>query len=64
MREEQIETLVYFIQDTVGSQEEWAAYGGVSSSLRELNGNLIVKTTPANHRELRKLLEQLRNNRR
>ena len=59
-REEMIEQITALIQDTVGNQPDWAAYGGEVSSLRELNGNLIVKTTPDNHRDMIKLLGQLR----
>mgnify|MGYP003960311867 CR=1 FL=1 len=59
-REEMIEQITQLIQDTVGNQPDWAAYGGEVSSLRELNGNLIVKTTPDNHRDMIKLLGQLR----
>ena len=56
----QITTL---IQDTVGSPTDWAERGGTISSLRELNGNLIVKTTPENHVKLSQLLAQLRETR-
>ncbi len=62
-REMYIEQVVTMIQDTVGEQVEWAAYGGEVSSLRELNGNLIVKTTPGNHREIDRLLIALRGGR-
>ncbi len=59
-REELIEQITTLIQDTIGVQADWAAYGGEVSSLRELNGNLIVKSTPDNHRDIVKLLGQLR----
>ena len=59
-RDERIEALVNLIQDTIGRQDEWAAYGGDVSSLRELNGNLIIKTSPENHLAIRRLLYQLR----
>ncbi len=59
-REEMIEQIVNLIQDTIGKQEDWQAYGGTVSSLRELNGNLIVKSTPDNHRDIIALLGQLR----
>jgi type II secretory pathway component GspD/PulD (secretin)/tetratricopeptide (TPR) repeat protein len=62
-RAEIIEQVVSLIQDTVGRPEEWAALGGDVSSLRELNGNLIIKTTPQNHREVMALLSQLRETR-
>jgi type II secretory pathway component GspD/PulD (secretin)/tetratricopeptide (TPR) repeat protein len=62
-REDLIAEITTLIEDTVGRQEEWAKYGGEVSSLRELNGNLIVKTTPGNHVEISSLLAQLRETR-
>ncbi len=62
-REELIEQIVTLIQDTVGKPEEWATLGGDVSSVRELNGNLIIKSTPQNHREVITLLAQLRETR-
>ncbi len=62
-REELIEQIITLIQDTVGDQEDWGAYGGEIGSLRELNGNLIVKQTPENHRQVIQLLAQLRETR-
>lgn len=59
MREELTELITSMIQDTIGIQSEWQAYGGEISSLRELNGNLIIKTTPANHRDIQRLLRAL-----
>jgi len=59
-REELIEQILTLIQDTVGTPEEWV---DLQSSLRELNGNLIVKTTPDNHRQVIALLGQLRETR-
>ena len=62
-RKELIDQIITLLQDTVGKPDEWAAYGGNISSLRELNGLLIVKTTPENHREISQLLGQLRETR-
>ena len=62
-RSEMIEQIVTLIQDTVGKPEEWAALGGDVSSVRELNGNLIIKSTPQNHRAVIALLGQLRETR-
>ncbi len=62
-RAELIEQITTLIQDTVGTQEEWAVYGGDVSSIRELNGQLIVKSTPENHRAIRDLLTGLRETR-
>ncbi|MCC7145650.1 MAG: hypothetical protein IT443_04320 [Phycisphaeraceae bacterium] len=62
-REEQVTEITTLLQDTVGRQDEWALYGGDQSSVQELNGNLIVKTTPKNHREIMDLLGQIRESR-
>jgi len=62
-RDQLIEQISTLIQDTVGKQEEWASFGGDVSSLRELNGNLIVRSTPENHRQIAGLLSQLRETR-
>ncbi|MEX2215678.1 MAG: von Willebrand factor type A domain-containing protein [Phycisphaeraceae bacterium] len=59
-RSEIIEQLTTLVQDTVGTTSEWAAYGGEVSSLRELNHNLIIKSTPENHRKVQALLAKLR----
>ncbi len=62
-RGELIEQIVNLIQDSIGRQEQWAAYGGDVSSVSELNGQLIVKSTPENHRQIDELLAQLRETR-
>ncbi|MBI1337854.1 MAG: hypothetical protein GC164_12960 [Phycisphaera sp.] len=62
-RAELVQQITDLIQETIGEQTEWAAFGGTVSSLRELNGNLIVKSTPENHRAILKLLAQLRETR-
>ena len=62
-RSELIEQIVNLIQDSIGRQEQWAAYGGDVSSVSELNGQLIVKSTPENHRQINELLAQLRETR-
>ncbi|MEX0887113.1 MAG: hypothetical protein WD009_11810 [Phycisphaeraceae bacterium] len=59
-RGEFVEEITDLIRDTVGTQDEWMTYGGQVSSLRELNGNLIVRTTPGNHSSIGSLLDQLR----
>ncbi|MEX2216137.1 MAG: hypothetical protein WD768_18645, partial [Phycisphaeraceae bacterium] len=61
-RAESIEQLTTLIQDTVGTTSEWAAYGGELSSLREITGNLIVKTTPRNHKAIAELIAQMQSN--
>ena len=62
-RDEMTNDIMELIRNTVGQADEWAEFGGEVSSMRELNGNLIVRTTPANHRELLSLLGQLRESR-
>ncbi len=61
-RAETIEQITNLIQDTVGKKEDWETQGG-DGSIRELNGNLIIKTTPKNHRQIGHLLAQLRETR-
>jgi general secretion pathway protein D len=62
-REAQIEEIMDLIRTSVGKQEDWVDFGGDVSSIRELNGNLIVRTTPEHHREIVDLLSQLRETR-
>ena len=59
-RAELIEQITTLITETVGDYNEWSVNGGDVSSLDELNGNLVVKTTPDNHRNIIGLLAQLR----
>lgn len=54
---QQIETLV---RDTVGRPEDWDAYGGDFSSVREFNGNLIVRTSAKEHQQIKRLLSAMR----
>ncbi|XAL98946.1 von Willebrand factor type A domain-containing protein [Phycisphaeraceae bacterium D3-23] len=44
------------IHNAVGDPDDWR---DESSTLRELNGNLIIKTTPDAHREMAALLQRL-----
>ncbi len=60
LREDAIEMLVNMIQDLVGSQEHWEAYGGTISSLKEINGRLVIKTSPPYHRVIQSMLDVLR----
>ena len=62
-RQEHIEQLQSLIRDTIGKPQDWDAGGIGGSSVRELNGTLIVRTTPRNHRQLAQLLRQLRETR-
>ncbi|MEZ6192934.1 MAG: hypothetical protein R3C45_16805 [Phycisphaerales bacterium] len=59
-RAELIEQITTLITETVGEFNEWSINGGDVSSLDELNGNLVVKSTPENHRAIVGLLAQLR----
>lgn len=60
---ELIEQITSLIQDTVGYQSEWVAYGGEVSSLREFDGDLIINTTPIQHEEIEQLMTALRRTR-
>jgi type II secretory pathway component GspD/PulD (secretin)/outer membrane biosynthesis protein TonB len=62
-RDELVLQIITLIQDTVGQQEEWAAFGGVVSSVTEINSQLIVRSTADNHREIAQLLASLRETR-
>jgi len=62
-RKQIVEAVIELIQLSVGEPDDWRDIGGGDSSLRELNGQLIVRTTAANHRGLRLLLEELRDSR-
>ncbi|MEM9420489.1 MAG: hypothetical protein AAGA25_15775 [Planctomycetota bacterium] len=59
-RAELIEQITLLIEETVGSIEEWE---DEESTVRELNSNLIIKTTPDNHRQINDLLALLRETR-
>ena len=62
-RSDMIVMITDLIQNSVGKYEEWDANGGDISSLTELNGQLIVKSTPKNHADIMGLLRQLRETR-
>ncbi len=59
-REELIEQIITIIQDSVGTIDEWES---LDSTVQELNGNLIIKTTPQNHRQIVGVLGDLREQR-
>jgi len=59
-RGERIEQISSLIRDLVGRQEEWREFGGDVSSLRELNGNLIIRTTRSNHLQVVDIIELVR----
>lgn len=62
-RQELIDSIITLIQETVGDFNDWAEGGGGESTVQELNSNLIIKTTPDNHRGVHSLLAQLRETR-
>jgi type II secretory pathway component GspD/PulD (secretin)/tetratricopeptide (TPR) repeat protein len=62
-RQELVDEITTLIRDTVGRSEDWDAAGGTVSSMKELNGVLIMRTTPENHRQIIQLLRQLRETR-
>ncbi|MEX2214513.1 MAG: VIT domain-containing protein [Phycisphaeraceae bacterium] len=55
-----IDHVTTMIMDTVGTPDEWASRGGEVGSIRELNGCLVIKSTPENHLSLVHLFSQLR----
>lgn len=57
LREEAIEDIITLIQESVGTAEEWL---NLESTVQELNGQLIIKTSPNNHRQTSTLLDDIR----
>lgn len=62
-RDELVTEILELIRTQIGRQEDWVDFGGDVSSVRELNGLLIVRSTPESHTELNALLTQLRETR-
>ena len=62
-REMLVQQITDLIRDMVGRHDEWERYDGAVSAVRELNGNLVVRTTSTNHSAIGSLLEQLRETR-
>jgi beta-lactamase regulating signal transducer with metallopeptidase domain len=58
-REKLVADLITLIQDTIAT-DSWIDRGGSTGSIREADGQLIVRQSPENHRQLERLLEQLR----
>lgn len=54
--DETMEQITTLIQDTVGVQSQWSAYGGEVSSLHDMHGMLVIRTTPDNHADIELLL--------
>jgi general secretion pathway protein D len=59
-RQELVDQIVNLINTTVGDPDEWL---DEESTLTELNGNMIIKTTGDNHRQIVGLLGRLRETR-
>jgi len=58
-RDEKMHRLVSLVQNSI-DPDGWRDRGGNSGAIEEINGNLIITTTPANHREITGLLSKLR----
>ncbi|MEL7483008.1 MAG: hypothetical protein AAFN41_01520, partial [Planctomycetota bacterium] len=61
-RQERIDQIIDIIQNNVDF-EGWQANGGDTGFVQELNGSLIIRNTPKNHREVQGLLSQIRQQR-
>lgn len=57
---DRLQEILTTIQDMAGRQQDWAAYGGSVSSIREMDGRLIVKAPAEAHATIRKLLDDLK----
>ncbi len=55
-RIEQIKEIIYSNID----EESWPQGGGTEGAMYDLNGQLLIRNTPKNHREIRSLLSKLR----
>lgn len=51
--------VIHLIQETVGP-DSWRETGGKVGAIKHLSGQLVVTQTPENHQSLRRLLDQLR----
>lgn len=61
--EARVTEILDLIRTQTGSQDDWVELGGDVSSVRELNGLLLVRTTPDTHAEITALLDELRQTR-
>ncbi|WP_145446129.1 hypothetical protein [Mucisphaera calidilacus] len=57
LREEAIEDIITLVQESVGNADEWL---NLESTVQELNGQLIIRTSYENHRQAAKLLDDIR----
>lgn len=58
-REDLAEDITQAITDLI-TPDEWADNGGIIGSIRQVGGRLIIRQTPANHRKIARLLDELR----
>lgn len=58
--EEQVDQIIELINTTVGDTDEWL---DEDSTLTEINGSMLIKTTPENHAQIRQLFESMRTER-
>jgi Ca-activated chloride channel family protein len=58
-RTETVFNILDLIRQT-GQPFEWFEFGGTISSVREMNGKLVIRTTSENHKEITRLLAMLR----
>ncbi|MAX24510.1 MAG: hypothetical protein CMJ19_08395 [Phycisphaeraceae bacterium] len=62
-RLQRVTEILELIRTQTGTQSDWVEFGGDVSSVRELNGLLLVRTTPGTHDEITTLLDELRQTR-
>ncbi len=58
-RDERVQEIVDIVQATI-DPDGWTDLGGDTSSIQELNGNLVITSTPKIHRQINGLLGKLR----
>lgn len=57
---EMLSDIMELLRDSVGDPLDWTDRGGEISSMRNLGSNLIIRTTPEGHAQIKKLLDHLR----
>lgn len=55
-----LDSLIGTIQESIGEQELWAAYGGDIASINEMGNQLIIRAPPEWHEQITALLDDLR----
>ncbi len=61
-RDGRVRGIMGVVQNSI-DPDGWRDHGGETSAIQELNGSLIITTTPQNHREIAGLLGKLREQR-